>query len=80
MGAILDVRRQLSQTRGSYIFGKIQDMDVAYTLVQRACETIILSSFWIIAEPEQPKLIDVGKQAKGASGEPQCIWGRATLT
>ena len=46
VAAILDVRRQLPQTNGSYIFRKILGMGVTYTLDQEACETVTLSRWF----------------------------------
>ena len=67
--ATWDVRRQLLQTYGSYILGKIQGMEVTHILYHRACDTIISSRvFWQIPEQVHPKLIDVGKQDIRADG------------
>ena len=71
----------MPDVNGSYVFGKLQGLEVTYTVDNGASDTIVNPRVYKrIPEDVCPKLFQAGQWVKGAGGEPIKIWGQAPLT
>ena len=66
----------LPDVNGSYVFGKLQGLEVTYTVDNGASDTIVNPRVYKrIPEDVQPQLLQASQRVKGAGGEPIKIWG-----
>ena len=72
------MRTELPDVNGSYVFGKLQGLEVTYTVDNGASDTIVNPTVYKrIPKDVQPQLCQAGWWVKGAGGEPIKIWGQA---
>ena len=72
------MRQELPDVNGSYVFGKLQGLEVTYTVDNGPSYTTVNSRVYKqIPEDVQPQLFQASQCVKGAGGEPIKIWGWA---
>ena len=72
------MRQELPDVNGSYVFGKLQGLDVTYTVDNGASDTIVNHRVYKrIPENVWSQLFQASWWMKGAGGEPIKIWGQA---
>ena len=75
------MRQDLPDVNGSYVFGKLQGLEITYTVDNGMSDTIVNPRVYKrIPEDVWPQLFQASQWVKGAGGEPIKIWGGLLLT